>query len=37
MKRMMKNPAFKQKIARSKKRMKSTAQLLVKATETSKK
>ena len=31
MKRMMKNPAFKQKIARSKKRMKSTAQLLVKA------
>ena len=26
----MKNPAFKQKIARSKKRMKSTAQLLVK-------
>ena len=33
MKRMMKNPAFKQKIARSKKRMKSTAQLLVKATK----
>ena len=31
MKKMMKNPAFKQKIARSKKRMKSTAQLLVKA------
>ena len=31
MKRMMKNPAFKQKIARSKQRMKSTAQLLVKA------
>ena len=31
MKRMMKNPAFKQKIARSKKRMKSTAQLMVKA------
>ena len=29
----MKNPAFKQKIARSKKRMKSTAQLLVKATK----
>ena len=33
MKRMMKNPAHKQKIARSKKRMKSTAQLLVKATK----
>ena len=33
MKKMMKNPAFKQKIARSKKRMKSTAQLLVKATK----
>ena len=33
MKKLMKNPAFKQKIARSKKRMKSTAQLLVKATK----
>ena len=31
MKRMMKNPAFKQKIARSKKRMKTSSQLLVKA------
>ena len=31
----MKNPAFKQKIARSKKRMKSTAQLLVRPQETS--
>ena len=31
MKRLMANPAHKQKIARSKKRMKSTAQLLVKA------
>ena len=33
MKRLMANPAHKQKIARSKKRMKSTAQLLVKATK----
>ena len=31
MKRMMKNPAFKQKIARSKKRMKSTPELMVRA------
>ena len=33
MKRLMANPAHKQKLARSKKRMKSTAQLLVKATK----
>ena len=37
MRRLMKNPAFKKRKSRSKKRMKSTAQLLVKGSETSKK